>query len=247
MEVLLNTKQYLPLVQPRARRWWMGARKQFRCVLPLIATSASFTAKKTARPTVQTSRDGRPTDHSWHSERSTQTSVNKAGLSSLFDRKSHVTDHDFTGLNMKANHFQLLDGKSRLFAYRKKIYAYRYRSVDRRFDNHWYSYHRHGRRKGGRGGPWFHWILKLASKKGCFFSFEWEKTNFTIFAHPLEKFWKNPLVLPPGKNLSDAHDHRYCHCWDKNTKVMLLLSHPFHFRCMCPKTGRLASFILIRV
>ena len=32
------------------------------------------------------------------------------------------------------------------------------------------------------------------SNKICFRSFEWEKTNFTTFGHPLEKIWKNPLV-----------------------------------------------------
>jgi len=40
------------------------------------------------------------------------------------------------------------------------------------------------------------------SKKGCFLDFECEKTNFTTFGPTLEKFWKNPLVLPPpGKIL----------------------------------------------
>jgi len=34
---------------------------------------------------------------------------------SLFNRKPHVTDQDFTEFNVNANHFQLLDGKSRLF------------------------------------------------------------------------------------------------------------------------------------
>jgi len=57
-----------------------------------------------------------------------------------------------------------------------------------------------GRRK---GRPWHPWILKISAKKGCFLSFEWEKTSFTTFAIPLEKFWRNPLV-PRGKNPSDA-------------------------------------------
>jgi len=34
------------------------------------------------------------------------------------------------------------------------------------------KYLEHGRRKGGQGGPWPHWILKLLAKKGCFFNFE---------------------------------------------------------------------------
>jgi len=59
----------------------------------------------------------------------------------------------------------------------------------------------HGRRKGGASPLDFENISKI----GCFLSFEWEKTNFTTFGPPLEKFWKNPLVAPPGKNTSDAH------------------------------------------
>jgi len=43
------------------------------------------------------------------------------------------------------------------------------------------------------------------SKKGCFLSFEREEPNFTTFGPPLEKFWKNPLMAPPGKNPSDGH------------------------------------------
>jgi len=29
------------------------------------------------------------------------------------------------------------------------------------------------------------------SKKGCFLSFEWEKSNFITLAPPLKKLWKN--------------------------------------------------------
>jgi len=50
----------------------------------------------------------------------------------------------------------------------------------------------YGRRKGGAGGTRPPWILKISAKKGCFLSFEWEKTNFTAFG-------------PPGKDPSDAH------------------------------------------
>jgi len=54
--------------------------------------------------------------------------------------------------------------------------------------------------------------LTFLAKKGCFFSFEKEKCNFTTFASPwknlygliLEKYAK--LMPPPGKNPSDAHD-----------------------------------------
>jgi len=51
--------------------------------------------------------------------------------------------------------------------------------------------------RGGRGlGPL---DLKISTKKGCFLSLEWEKTNFTTSGYPLEKFWKNPLVPPLKK------------------------------------------------
>jgi len=40
--------------------------------------------------------------------------------------------------------------------------------------------------------------FELFSKKSCFLSFEWEKSNFATF-EPLEKFWKNTLVAPPCK------------------------------------------------
>jgi len=54
----------------------------------------------------------------------------------------------------------------------------------------------HGRRNGGAGEPSRPLDFEIFSKKGCFFSFEWEKTNFTTFG-PLEKFWKNPVVAHP--------------------------------------------------
>jgi len=34
-------------------------------------------------------------------------SMNETELSSLFNRKPHATDQDFTEFNMNANHFQL--------------------------------------------------------------------------------------------------------------------------------------------
>jgi len=37
------------------------------------------------------------------------------------------------------------------------------------------------------------------SAKRLFFSFEFEKTNYTTFAPSLEKFWKNALVASHGK------------------------------------------------
>jgi len=42
-------------------------------------------------------------------------SINETELPSLFNRKPHVIDQDLTDLNMNADQFQLLDGKSRLF------------------------------------------------------------------------------------------------------------------------------------
>jgi len=53
--------------------------------------------------------------------------------------------------------------------------------------------------------------LENFSKKRCFLSFEWEKTNFTTFGHPWKNFGKIPVCLP-GKNPSDAHD---CTCKTK--------------------------------
>jgi len=52
--------------------------------------------------------------------------------------------------------------------------------------------------KGIKAPPW---ILKCLAKKGCFVSFEWEKTKlkFTTFGPPLENFWENPLVPPLEK------------------------------------------------
>jgi len=36
----------------------------------------------------------------------------------------------------------------------------------------------------------------FCKKRLLFFSFDWEKTNFTTFGPTLEKFWKNPQVVP---------------------------------------------------
>jgi len=58
--------------------------------------------------------------------------------------------------------------------------------------------------KGGAGGKG-PLDFENFSKKGCFLSFEWEKTNFITFGHPWKNFGKSPGV-PPGKNPSDAHD-----------------------------------------
>jgi len=57
----------------------------------------------------------------------------------------------------------------------------------------------HGHQKRGQRGPWPPLYFEIFSKKGCFLSFEWEKTNFTTFGHSLDKIWKNPLVAPPWK------------------------------------------------
>ena len=51
--------------------------------------------------------------------------------------------------------------------------------------------------------------LKISAKKGCFLSFEWQKTNFTTFGQHLKNILKNPLGPPPGKNPSEAHAHKH--------------------------------------
>jgi len=42
-------------------------------------------------------------------------------------------------------------------------------------------------------------ILKILAEKGCFLSFQWEKTNITTFP-PRRNFEKSPSA-PPGKIL----------------------------------------------
>jgi len=49
--------------------------------------------------------------------------------------------------------------------------------------------------------------FEIFSKKGCFLSFERQKSNFTTFGPPLEELRKNPLVVPYWKNPSDAQGH----------------------------------------
>jgi len=39
---------------------------------------------------------------------------------------------------------------------------------------------------------WHPWILKILGKKDCFFSFEWEKTNFTTLGFPEKILEKLP-------------------------------------------------------
>jgi len=51
--------------------------------------------------------------------------------------------------------------------------------------------------KGGRGAK-APLDFEIFCKKGCFLGFQWEKTNFTTFAPPFEKF---PSDLPLEKNL----------------------------------------------
>jgi len=50
----------------------------------------------------------------------------------------------------------------------------------------------------GRGGrrDLAPWILTFSAKKGCFLSFEWEKTNFTTFTPPRKILEKSPSDLP---------------------------------------------------
>jgi len=57
---------------------------------------------------------------------------------------------------------------------------------------------RHGRRKGGGKGEKAPLDFEKLSKKK---RFRVGKNKFTTFGPDLEKFFKNPLVTPPGKIL----------------------------------------------
>jgi len=57
--------------------------------------------------------------------------------------------------------------------------------------------------EGGAVGPWPPGFWKFQQKM-LFSSFRVGKTKFYQFWQPLEWFWKNPLMSPPGKN-PDAH------------------------------------------
>ena len=48
--------------------------------------------------------------------------------------------------------------------------------------------------------------FEIISKKRLLFQFRWIKTKLYHFGPPWKKFWENPLVVPSGKNPSDAHD-----------------------------------------
>ena len=77
-----------------------------------LTTSAAITAKAAAWPTMKESRDGRPQTTRDTPEGVQKPSINETKLSSPFNRKSHVTDQDFTEFSKKASHFQLLDKKA---------------------------------------------------------------------------------------------------------------------------------------
>jgi len=47
--------------------------------------------------------------------------------------------------------------------------------------------------------------LKFSAKKVDFLVSSGKKTISPLLASLMEKFWKNPLVAPPGKKPSDAH------------------------------------------
>jgi len=53
------------------------------------------------------------------------------------------------------------------------------------------------------------WALDFENsrKKGCFHSFEWQKTNLTTVGHPLRKILEKS---PCGKNPSDTHAITLC-------------------------------------
>jgi len=77
------------------------------------------------------------------------------------------------------------------------------REKEIRVDNSWVTSVAMGVGRGGQGGkpPW---IFKISAKE-VVFQFRGVKNKFHHFWPPLEKFWKNSLVAPPGKNPSDAH------------------------------------------
>jgi len=100
-----------------------------------LAINAAFTAKAEAGPTVQARGDARATGRSWHSERST-----KAACKGNWTIQSHVTDQGFTEFGINANHFQPLDGKSRLFPNRQKVYADRWLRATGLNDQYWHFF-----------------------------------------------------------------------------------------------------------
>jgi len=65
--------------------------------------------------------------------------------------------------------------------------------------------YKHGRRKGeGRGSFW-----KFQQKKLIFLVSSGKKKQISPVLAPLEKFWKNSPLAPPGKNYSDALVYKY--------------------------------------
>ena len=61
--------------------------------------------------------------------------------------------------------------------------------------------------EGGQRGALTPWILKFSAKKGCFLSFEREKSNFTTFGPPGKILEKSPSA-PPWKKSFRAHGWR---------------------------------------
>jgi len=59
----------------------------------------------------------------------------------------------------------------------------------------------HGRRKGGRGGPWPPWILKILEKRCCLIRFEWGENKF-------HHFW-----LPPRKTVPPSLEKSFQRPW----------------------------------
>jgi len=58
----------------------------------------------------------------------------------------------------------------------------------------------------GAGGTRHPWILKILAKKVVFL-FSGEKKQIMPLLTPPKKLLENPLVVPPGKNPSDARAH----------------------------------------
>jgi len=98
-----------------------------------LTTSAAITVKAAACFTAQESRGGRLQTTRDTPEGVQKPSVNENKLPSPFNRKSHVTDQDFTEFNINANHFSYLTENLRKYLMENVVcFADRYRSVDRR-------------------------------------------------------------------------------------------------------------------
>jgi len=73
-------KRYVRSFRPRARRWWAGTRKQFTNVAAADSSPAQHSLRKQSRDPRSKQAGRAPVDHSWHSERSTESEYNETEL-----------------------------------------------------------------------------------------------------------------------------------------------------------------------